>query len=69
MKSCGHWERGIDIIGLLPTGKFLAVECKRPGEEPRPNQELFLDDVRRHGGVGVVAHNLEELQEALAECF
>lgn len=39
-----------DPIGLLPGGRFVAVECKRPGNEPTPVQQAFLDLVRERGG-------------------
>lgn len=50
-----------DIIGLLPSGKFLAVEVKRPGKLPSPDQINFINMVRGSQGVAIVAHSLEEL--------
>lgn len=46
---------GADLIGLTDTGKFLAIEIKRPGELPRPAQAAFLDAIRRMGGIAFVA--------------
>jgi len=55
-----------DILGVLPpTGRVLAVECKRPGRKPTPEQEAFLDIVRQYGGVGVCVHSIDELEQAL----
>lgn len=66
-----------DILGILPQtvaladgrwmvfGNFLGVECKRPGEKPRPEQEVFLKDIQDRGGVGVCVHSLAELEEQL----
>lgn len=53
-----------DIIGLR-RGRFLAVECKVPGAGPSEAQAAFLDAVRRHGGLGIVAHSGAELEAEL----
>lgn len=54
-----------DVIGVLPDGRFLAVECKTDGGRLRPTQEAFLDLVRTHGGVALVVRSLAELRAAL----
>ncbi len=57
-----------DILGILPpSGRLLAVECKRPGNKPTPEQAAFLDIVRQSGGVAICVHSVEELEQALAE--
>jgi hypothetical protein len=57
-----------DITGILPRdGRYLAVECKRPGEEPTHKQARFLNRVRASGGVAIVAHSAGELFEALQQ--
>lgn len=57
-----------DILGVLPpSGRLLAVECKRPGRKPTPEQEVFLDVVRQCGGLAVCVHSLDELELALAD--
>ena len=57
-----------DILGLLPpSGRLLAVECKRPGGKPSPQQLAFLEQVRAAGGLAVVVHSLHELEAALRE--
>lgn len=53
-----------DLIGIFK-GRFLAVEIKRPGERMRPEQELFIDVVRREGGIAFVATSPEEFKEKL----
>src|SRR4051812_18906242 len=50
-----------DIIGVLPDGRFLAVECKRPGNVPSEDQQDFLDAVRRRGGIALVIYDVEDL--------
>ena len=55
-----------DILGILPDGRFLAVECKRPkGGVLSPCQKDFLGNIQRNGGVAIVAHSASELHEEL----
>ena len=70
--------RGVsDILGILPQrvqvvgegelqfGNLLAVEVKRMGEKPRPEQAAFLARVNERGGVGICVHDLRELEMQL----
>ena len=70
--------RGVsDILGILPQraevvgegmvrfGNLLAVEVKRPGEKPRPEQTAFLEGVNGLGGVGLCVHSVGELEARL----
>lgn len=60
--------RGIsDIIGVLPDGRFLAIECKRPGQRPTPDQLAFLEAVNRAGGLGIVVYDVAELDAAIRQ--
>jgi hypothetical protein len=54
-----------DILGILPGGRFLAVECKMPGRKTTPDQAAFLDAVRMAGGLALVVRDVRELQAAL----
>jgi hypothetical protein len=54
-----------DIIGILPGGRFLAVECKRPGNKPTPQQTAFLEAVRQQGGLALVVSDVRDLAAAL----
>lgn len=59
-------EKGIsDIIGCLPNGKFLAIEVKAPKGKPSPEQLDFLHTVNQKGGLGFIAHSLDEAMEWL----
>ena len=53
-----------DIIGQLKDGRFMAVECKRPGKRATDEQAAFLATVNRHGGLGVVATSIEDCETA-----
>lgn len=55
-----------DIIGVLPDGRFIAVECKREnGGRVSEKQRAFLDSVQKNGGVALVAHSGEYLRDFL----
>ena len=56
-----------DIHGMLKTGRALYVEVKRRGEYLRPEQATFLELVRLHGGLGIVAYDAQQVADALAE--
>lgn len=57
-----------DVLGILPDGRFLAVECKRPGGPgPTPEQLSFLGRVEQLGGLAVVAYSVEDLVQALGQ--
>lgn len=57
-----------DIIGWTKTGRFLAIEVKKPrrigGKRETDEQSNFLHAVRQSGGIGLVARSP---QEAIAQ--
>lgn len=55
-----------DIIGLLPDGRFLAVECKTATGRQRKAQQVFERMVTRSGGLYVLARSTADLERALA---
>jgi hypothetical protein len=66
VKFCGA-EGCADVLGLLPpSGRFLAVEVKRPGGRPTAAQAAFLANVAAAGGLALVVHSAAELRAALA---
>ena len=54
-----------DILGILPGGRFLAVETKAKNGRLSPEQIEFLEKVRGLGGVAIVARSFQELDTAL----
>lgn len=54
-----------DIIGILPDGRFLGIEVKRPGKHPTPEQEEFIKMATDRGGMAFVAHSLNEVIQQL----
>lgn len=56
-----------DILGVLPGGRFLSVECKEGSGRLSPDQRLFIDRVNACGGLAVCVRHVNELIEALHE--
>ena len=54
-----------DIVGIMPGGQVVCVECKMPGGKTTPHQERFLELVRQQGGRAMVAQSLDELERGL----
>jgi hypothetical protein len=50
-----------DITGCSKDGKFLAIECKINPNKPTALQEAYLEEIRRRGGIAIVAYNLEDV--------
>jgi len=51
-----------DILGVLPGGRLLAIECKSPTGKVRPEQQDFIDRVTKAGGLAFVTKSIEEVQ-------
>lgn len=55
-------EKGIsDIIACSKTGTFVAIEVKKPGGKPSPEQLDFLERVRKNKGIGILAYSLDDV--------
>lgn len=55
-------EKGIsDIIGCSKEGRFIAVEVKKPGGKPSPEQIEFLRRIKENGGYGILAYSLDDV--------
>jgi hypothetical protein len=55
-----------DIIGQMRSGHFLAIEVKRPGEKPTPEQMIFLDMVLQHSGCAGWCDSVEACERLIA---
>jgi hypothetical protein len=62
-----------DVIGQFKAsagplaGRFIAIEAKRLGEKPTPDQQSFLDLVAKSGGFAMCATNAEQVAAALRQ--
>ena len=58
--NIGHHGES-DIFGhRIADGKALYIEVKLPGEEPREDQQKFIDAMKRTGAIAGCAHSVEE---------
>ena len=61
-----YFRKGVsDCLGLLPDGRFLAIEVKARYGKVSPDQQRFIDDVNKSGGVAFVARSMEDVVERL----
>ena len=58
-----------DIIGILPSGRFLAIELKSATGTLTKEQKAFLEAIRTNGGVSFVARSIEDVEEGLRGHF
>jgi hypothetical protein len=56
-----------DLIGIVD-GRFVALEVKSDSGRLRPEQELYLELVRKHGGFAAVVRDGAEALAAIARC-
>ncbi len=56
-----------DILGVLPDGRFLAIECKAKGKKwnVSKEQQSFIDAVNQNGGLAFVADKIEDVVSEL----
>lgn len=56
-----------DILGILPNGKFMSLECKIKPNKPTEDQDLFMDNVTDNGGVALLVYSIDELDSDIQE--
>lgn len=56
-----------DLLVLMPGGRSLWVEVKRPKEQPKPNQRERHKELRALGHAVCVCHSAEEFVESVRE--
>ena len=56
-----------DILGVLPNGKILCVECKAKRGKLSPEQAAFLEKIRGLGGLALVVRGWQELDTTLRQ--
>jgi hypothetical protein len=57
-----------DILGCLPGGRLLCIECKAPDRgRLSPEQKQFIADVQKLGALALVVRGWQELDAALRE--
>jgi len=56
-----------DILGILPGGKFLAIEVKMGHNTASPEQKDFIENINQKGGLAFIAYSLDEVIKVLKE--
>lgn len=65
----GLCKGSADLIGVAPSGAFLAVEVKTARGRTSPEQDKFLLAVNKAGGIGFVARSAEEALQKLNDAL
>jgi hypothetical protein len=56
-----------DILGVLPGGKIICIECKAGHGRLSPEQREFLEDIKNRGGLAIVAKSFRDIDKALRD--
>lgn len=57
-----------DILGIMPDGRFLGIECKRPsGGKQSESQKWFQSQILANNGVYLLVRSVAGLQKGLAQ--
>jgi hypothetical protein len=56
-----------DILGILPDGRFLAIEVKTKSGRLSVDQKAFLENINRNNGVAFMARGIDDVIEQLGE--
>lgn len=59
------WKGCPDVLGQLNDGRLLGVEVKAKKGKLRPAQTLFLERIRRAGGVAFMARDYRDVMREL----
>lgn len=60
-------KKGVsDILGILPDGRFLAIEVKSKVGRLSPDQKAFIEDIVARDGIAFVARSIEDVQRHMA---
>ncbi len=63
--SSGLFEGAPDLVGLLPDGRFLAIEVKSKTGRPTPAQVHAIEFLRSMGAVAAICRSVEEFDLVL----
>lgn len=53
-----------DIVACSPSGRFVAVECKKPGNKLTELQQQYLEKLKQKGAIVVIAYSVDDLIKA-----
>ena len=56
-----------DITGLLPSGRFVGIECKAPGGRQSAVQKAMERKIRRRNGIYILARSVEDVENGIID--
>lgn len=56
-----------DILACLPDGRFAAIEVKRPGGKPTPEQISFIESIQQCHGFAWVVQSVDDIRDNLKQ--
>jgi hypothetical protein len=56
-----------DIVGVLSSGRFLAIECKFGKGRQSPEQKTFQKMIEKNNGLYILAYSVDDLERNLVE--
>lgn len=54
-----------DLVGFTNTGRFLAIEIKTATGRATPEQQNFIDQVNKVGGLAFIARSVQDVVDKL----
>ena len=60
-------KSGVPDICACIQGRWLSIECKRPGFQPEPLQLHHLNQIQKAGGLATWATSVTQVQDFLAQ--
>lgn len=75
LKAEGHYvfktvvcnRNGVpDIVGCTHSGHFFAIEVKYGSNKPSKLQEWNIQEIKKRGGIALIAYDLDTVKAALA---
>lgn len=68
LKLCGQpgWA---DLTGMLPSGRFLAIEVKSKVGKVSPLQQEWINRVNRAGGLALWARHVDDIKDIVLEAM
>lgn len=61
-KISDRFKKGISDFILCVNGIYVAIELKAADKQPSPHQILFINEVRRAGGIAGVCESLHDVK-------
>lgn len=62
-----HFVKGVsDILGVLPDGKFLAIEVKSKTGRASVEQLRFINTINSQNGIAFIARSIDDINKHLA---